>query len=93
MDFVTGLLGAITNPPISDDKYVEKVFNWSEVHLSEMTCSEIHTSLSKCTVPFRAAGMYEDIRTGPHHFFRIQLTLSQPGGQIMPTTVLQSSPC
>ena len=41
----------------------------------------------------RAAGMYEDIRTGPHHVFRIQLTLSQPGGQIMPTTVLQSSPC
>ena len=41
----------------------------------------------------RAAGMYEGIRTGPHHVFRIQLTLSQPGGQIMPTTVLQSSPC
>ena len=41
----------------------------------------------------RAAGMYEDIRTGPPHVFRIQLTLSQPGGQIMPTsTVLQSSP-
>ena len=35
----------------------------------------------------RAAGTYEDIRTGPHHVFRIQLTLSQPGGQIMPTTV------
>ena len=42
---------------------------------------------------YRAAGTYEDIRTGPHHVFRIQLTLSQPGGQIMPTTVLQSSPC
>ena len=26
-----------------EDKYVEKVFNWSEVHLSEMTCSKIHT--------------------------------------------------
>jgi len=25
-----------------DDKYVEKVFKWSEVHLSEMTCSKIH---------------------------------------------------
>ena len=22
--------------------YVEKVFNWSEVHLSEMTCYKIH---------------------------------------------------
>ena len=26
-----------------DDKYVEKVFNWSEVHFSEMTCYKIHT--------------------------------------------------
>ena len=26
-----------------DDKYVEKVFNWSEFHLSEMTCYKIHT--------------------------------------------------
>jgi hypothetical protein len=38
-----GLLGAIANPPKSEDKYVEKVFNWSEVHLSEMTCHKIHT--------------------------------------------------
>ena len=36
--------------------------------------------------------MYEDIRTGPHHVFRIQITLSQPGGQIIPTTVLQAPP-
>ena len=36
--------------------------------------------------------MYEDIRTGPHHVFRIQLTLSQPEGQIMPTTVLPGPP-
>ena len=41
--FLVDLLGAITNPPISDDKYVEKVFNWSEVHLSELTCYKIHT--------------------------------------------------
>ena len=27
----------------SDDKYVIKVFNWSEVHLSEMTFYKIHT--------------------------------------------------
>ena len=26
-----------------DDKYVVKVFKWSELHLSEMTCSKIHT--------------------------------------------------
>ena len=26
-----------------DDKYVEKVFKWSELHLSAMTCSKIHT--------------------------------------------------
>ena len=37
------MLGAIANPPKSEDKYVEKVFNWSEVHLSEMTCYKIHT--------------------------------------------------
>ena len=34
------------NPPKSEDKYVEKVFNWSEFHSSEMTCYKIHT-LSK----------------------------------------------
>ena len=31
------------DPPKSDDKYVEKVFNWSEVHLSEVTSYKIHT--------------------------------------------------
>ena len=35
---------------------------------------------TKSCIYIRAAGMYEDIRTGPHHVFRIQLTLSQPGG-------------
>ena len=34
--------------PKSEDKYVVKVFNWSEVHLSEMTCYKIHT-LDKCS--------------------------------------------
>ena len=29
--------------PKSEDKYVVKVFNWSEVHLSEITCYKIHT--------------------------------------------------
>ena len=43
---MVGLLGAITNPPKSDDKYVEKVFNWSEVHLSEMTCYKIHNLMN-----------------------------------------------
>ena len=37
------LLNTIAITPKSEDKYVEKVFNWSEVHLSEMTCSKIHT--------------------------------------------------
>ena len=41
--WVCWVLGAIANPPKSEDKYVEKVFNWSEVHLSEMTCYKIHT--------------------------------------------------
>ena len=31
------------NPPKSEDKYDEKVFNWSEGHLSEMACYKIHT--------------------------------------------------
>ena len=37
-----GLLLHPANPPKNDVKYVEKVFNWSEVHLSEMTY-KIHT--------------------------------------------------
>ena len=46
MDFVTGQdepLCAIENLPKSDDKYVEKVLNCSEVHLSELTCYKIHS--------------------------------------------------
>ena len=35
------LHSAIT--PKNEDKYVMKVFNWSEVHLSKMTCYKIHT--------------------------------------------------
>ena len=43
--------------PKSEDKYVVKVFNWSEAHLSEMTCYKIHTlvlfyntkTAAKCT--------------------------------------------
>ena len=44
--FWVGLLGAIANPPKGEDKHVEKVFNWSEVHLYEMTCYKIHTSIN-----------------------------------------------
>ena len=29
--------------PKSEEKYVVKVYNCSEVHLSEMTCYKIHT--------------------------------------------------
>ena len=36
--------------PQSEDKYVVKVFNWSEVHLSEMTCSKIHTLIYTCHI-------------------------------------------
>ena len=38
-----GLLLHPANPPKSDDKYVEKVLNCSEVHLSELTCYKIHS--------------------------------------------------
>ena len=35
-------------PPKSEDKYGEKVLEWTEVHLSEMTCYKIHTLVSNC---------------------------------------------
>ena len=38
-----GFLLQSANLPKSEDKYVEKVFNWSEVCLSEMACYKIHT--------------------------------------------------
>jgi hypothetical protein len=41
--FAVAGAGATANPPKSDDKYAQKVFNWSEVHLSEMTSYKIHT--------------------------------------------------
>ena len=41
VDSLTILYSVIT--PKSEDKYVVKVFNWSEVHLSDMTCYKIHT--------------------------------------------------
>ena len=41
--FWAWLLNTIAITPKSENKYVVKVFNWSEVHLSEMTCYKIHT--------------------------------------------------
>ena len=41
--FWAWLLNTIAVTPKSEDKYVIKVFNWSEFHLSEMTCYKIHT--------------------------------------------------
>ena len=43
------MLNTIAITPKSEDKYVVKVFNGSEVHLSEMTCYKIHT-LMRVTV-------------------------------------------
>ena len=40
------MLNTIAITPKSDEKYVVKVFNWSEVHLSEMTCYKIHTLIT-----------------------------------------------
>ena len=42
------MLGARAITPKSEDKYVLKVFNWSEFHLSEMTCYKIHTLVVEC---------------------------------------------
>ena len=55
MDFVKShfgkfWVGATANPPKSDDKYAQKVFNWSEVHLFKVTSYKIHTLVSwKCS--------------------------------------------
>ena len=50
MDFVTESFRkdetAIT--PKSEDKYVAKVFNWSEFHSSEVTSYKIHTLVERC---------------------------------------------
>ena len=43
MDFVRSYFG--TNEPLTSWK---KVFNWSEVHLSKMTCYKIHTLRAYC---------------------------------------------
>ena len=50
MDFVTSHFGKMNHWPVEHffKTYLssllgEKVFNWSEVHLSEMTCYKIHT--------------------------------------------------
>ena len=45
--FWAWLLNTIAITLKSENKYVVKVFNWSEVHLSEMTCYKIHT-LATC---------------------------------------------
>ena len=36
-------MNTVAITPKSEDKHIVKVFNWSEVHLSEMTCYKIHT--------------------------------------------------
>ena len=41
--FWAWLLNTIAITPKSEDKYVVKVFNSSEFHLSEMACYKIHT--------------------------------------------------
>ena len=49
MDFVTESFRkdetAIT--PKSEDKYVVKVFNWSEFIFQKMTCYKIHTLITR----------------------------------------------
>ena len=53
------LYSAIT--PKSEDKYVVKVFNSSEFHLSEMTCYKIHTLID--TLAFKAESVATAART------------------------------
>jgi hypothetical protein len=37
---------ATTNPPKSDDKNGQEMFNWSELHSEEVTSYKIHTLVS-----------------------------------------------
>ena len=76
-----GLLGAIANPPKSENKYVGKVFNWSEVHLSEMTCYKIHTlGLSKFCMShqFRRIAKLERETQGKGKYLETNLMKSEP---------------
>ena len=41
--FWVGLLLHLMDPPILMTNMLKKVFNWSEVHLSDVTCYKIHT--------------------------------------------------
>ena len=45
--------------PKSEDKYVVKVFNWSEVQLSKMTCYKIHILTLHCGVNVKSKGWKE----------------------------------
>ena len=41
-----------SNQNIGEEQYNidEKVFNWSEVHLSELTCNKIHTLVCEARI-------------------------------------------
>ena len=56
----TFLLLHPANPPKSEDKYVKKVFNWSEVHLSKMTCYKIYTLEQNFWFFFSYSGQCDD---------------------------------
>ena len=45
------------------DKYVEKSVNWSEVHLSEMTCYKIHTLVFalNCSHFYQSEKVFKDL--------------------------------
>ena len=46
------MLGGLAGyPPKSEDKYIEKVFKWSEVHLSEVTFYKNHTLTVLLSIP------------------------------------------
>ena len=76
------MLNTIAITPKSEDKYVVKVFNWSEVHLSEKTCYKIHTLminlffsgvgyyLSSCVNPLLYSVMSKRFRRGFVDMFR-----------------------
>ena len=72
------LYSAIT--PKNEGKYVVKVFNWSEVHLSKMTCYKIHTLVHKY---FLFSIFFFRCSTLRVHLIQIQQAQQQAQPQLM----------
>ena len=66
------LYSAIT--PKSEDKYVVKVFNWSEVHLSEMTLLQ---NLYRGFLPYATFGTWKKTALAKNRISKIFILCTQ----------------